>query len=289
TIPAQAEAPSPPPAEPRPSGEPVAPAASAPGEPPPATTPEQPAAARPTPPPEPPKPVRPVLPQTGGRPVRDLSSGGCSPRPQPTGAPEQRKPPTGRQSSHRIAPPPPQKPRQAGTEEKKPAAQSTGPRKIADIPADLRDSNKPIRIEDLLRPINRAPSTGGVPGTTVDVDVGEDDEPGKGGPKKRGAGGVAGRDQRHKQRQARATDGLARGEGGKGLLLDDGDRPQVKQLIHKKRKLQQGTQPRKGKVPIELPITVRSLSEAMGLQKGKLLMQLMEHGAPATININSTL
>jgi translation initiation factor IF-2 len=286
TIPVQAESASQPPPEPGPV---VEPAVAAPKETPPAPAPQQPAASRPTPPPEPPKPIRPVVPPTSGRPVRDLGSGGGgAPRPQGARPPAQSKPPATRPSSHRMAPPPPQKPRQAGPEEKKPAPQPTGPRKIAEIPPELRDSNKPIRIEDLLRPINRAPAAGGVPGATAEIET-EEDEAGKGGPKKRGAGGVAGRDQRHKQRQARASDRLARGEGGKGLLLDDGDRPQVKQLIHKKRRLQQGTQPRKGKIPIELPITVRSLSAAMSLQSGKLLMKLMEHGAPASININSVL
>ena len=48
------------------------------------------------------------------------------------------------------------------------------------------------------------------------------------------------------------------------------------------------TQPRKGKVPIDLPITVRSLSEAIGKRSGELLFKLMGHGLPPTITINST-
>src|SRR5262249_58568116 len=48
------------------------------------------------------------------------------------------------------------------------------------------------------------------------------------------------------------------------------------------------TEPRKGKVPIAWPITVRSLSEAIGVRSGELLKKLMfDHGL--TVNINSVL
>src|SRR5207248_1322112 len=144
-------------------------------------------------------------------------------------------------------------------------------------------------LEELLRPPSRQPTTGpgGVP-VPPEGEIGDEDEEGKKGAKKphRG-GGVAGRDARHSQRQARAKDRLARGDGSKGLLVED-DRPQTKHL-HRQKRPRPITQPRKGKVPIELPITVRSLSEAVGMQAGKLLMQLVAHGAPARITINSAL
>ncbi len=40
-------------------------------------------------------------------------------------------------------------------------------------------------------------------------------------------------------------------------------------------------------MPIEVPITVRSLSEAIGKRSGELLFKLMAHGQPPTITINS--
>ena len=45
-----------------------------------------------------------------------------------------------------------------------------------------------------------------------------------------------------------------------------------------------GTIERKGKVPVTLPITVRALSEAIGLAAGKVLQKLMGLGLMATIN-----
>src|SRR6516225_2012648 len=50
-----------------------------------------------------------------------------------------------------------------------------------------------------------------------------------------------------------------------------------------------GTMPRVGKVPISSPITVRALSEAIGWKIGKLTFQLLDLGAPKTININSVI
>src|SRR5262249_31927849 len=44
------------------------------------------------------------------------------------------------------------------------------------------------------------------------------------------------------------------------------------------------TQPRKGKVPIELPITVRSLSEAIGVKEPDLMFKLRDHGIEVTRN-----
>src|SRR5262249_2904091 len=48
-----------------------------------------------------------------------------------------------------------------------------------------------------------------------------------------------------------------------------------------------GTMPRVGKIPIQSPITIRALSEAIGWKVGKLQFQLMSLGAPKTITINS--
>src|SRR5262249_30656739 len=108
--------------------------------------------------------------------------------------------------------------------------------------------------------------------------------------KKKLVGGVFGRDQRHSDRAKRQKEREARGSG-KTLLVEESDRPNrtgagIKR--HRKPK-PPGTVARKGNVPIELPITVRSLSEAMGIRAGEVLKQLMNLGAPPTVNINSTL
>jgi len=70
------------------------------------------------------------------------------------------------------------------------------------------------------------------------------------------------------------------------LLEDEG--PRHRKFIHKKKE-KAGPKPRKGKVPIALPITVRSLSEAIGMRAGELLMKLMSAGAAQNVNINSML
>src|SRR5206468_7506206 len=100
----------------------------------------------------------------------------------------------------------------------------------------------------------------------------EDDEGAEGRGKVRPAG-VAGRDKRHQQRNERAKLRKDRTEadrhGSRVLLLADEDRPQrTKDRLRKVKQKQRGgpTQPRKGKVPISSPITVRSLSESIGVR-----------------------
>jgi translation initiation factor IF-2 len=105
-------------------------------------------------------------------------------------------------------------------------------------------------------------------------------------------GQVTGRDKRHQQRNERAKlrrDRLgAELKDGRVLLPVDEDQPlRVKQRLKARRPLAP-TQPRKGKVPIETPITVRALSEAIGVKSGDLLLRLQGHGL-TNININSSL
>ncbi len=131
-------------------------------------------------------------------------------------------------------------------------------------------------------------------GTAV-VDVPDDDEAKKG---KKGAAtktGVIGRDDRRKERDKRAKDRKREGEviveRGKIVTLDDDERVRRPgdRLRDKIKKRQQATMPRKGKVPVVVPITVRSLSEAMGIKSGELLFKLMSHGMGAGMSINSGL
>jgi translation initiation factor IF-2 len=136
------------------------------------------------------------------------------------------------------------------------------------------------------------------PGMEVPAGVDIEDEEGEGahsGAKPRPTGGVAGRDKRHQQRNERARLRRGRAEteqaGGRLLLPVEEDRPQrTRQRLRQAQQRQRGpTQPRKGKVPIQLPITVRSLSEAIGLRSQDLLFKLMNSSAASRFTINSTL
>jgi translation initiation factor IF-2 len=186
-------------------------------------------------------------------------------------------------ANFRIAAPPPLKARPP--EEKKPPQQPTGPKKLAEIPKDLQNrGDVPLKIEDILR----QPTKPLAPPVPVVTDEEEEDERNKG---KKRPGGVVGRDARHKERNARqAKRKEAAGteeRGGRLTALIEDERPErVKKLTRIRKKA--GPQPRKGKVPIDLPITVRSLSEAIGMPKGELLFKLMGQGV-ANVNINSTL
>jgi translation initiation factor IF-2 len=180
----------------------------------------------------------------------------------------------------RVAKPPLLK-QPAVKEEKK--VQETAQKPLMKLTPDML-KGPPVKAEDL---INRA-AVGEVPVLPADIED-EDAEKAKGRP-----GQVTGRDKRHQQRNERAKLRKDRQEadlrGGTRVLLQaDDDRPQhVKQRLHKLKRHLGPTQPRKGKVPIEMPITVRSLSEALGLKSGDLLFRLTGHGL-ANVNINSTL
>src|SRR5262249_19845462 len=97
------------------------------------------------------------------------------------------------------------------------------------------------------------------------------------------------RSERQKQRKERAD---AEVKAGRVVLLDDderqrGPRKSGKEMLKKLK--EKGTKPRLGKVPIDLPITVRTLSAALGKPVGALLFRLRDHGAAATLTINSTI
>jgi translation initiation factor IF-2 len=194
-------------------------------------------------------------------------------------------------------------PRQQAPPPKPPKApeppKQSGPRKIAEIPLDILNKDQPITSKDLEK-LTQPPGTPGragapgVPGVpAVPIDEDEDGEEGKGKGKgsRRAPGGVVGREARHKERNERqqrrkAEGGDARG-GGVRLLEDDRERHRKDPRYKKAKPKLPGTVERKGKVPIDIPITVRALSEAVGEKKGKLLFKLMEFGAPPTVSINS--
>jgi translation initiation factor IF-2 len=287
-----AEAPAPP-TPPRAPSEPPAtpahaPAAKAPDKaPPPKTTPP---AAAPVGPPviaardtgKPPDLGGKVPAIDTGKP-RDVSA----PRPpEPTARPQiVRKREIPRPAAHRLASPPPLK--QKPIELKKAAEPKQTP--IMYIPPEMAKGGGPINVKDVKDLL------GGVKpgvGVTAPVEIEDDEESGKVRP-----GGVAGRDQRHAKRNERARirkerQPEAQVVGGKLVITDELDRPvrttsTKERLRQAQKKLRAPTQPRKGKVPVEAPITVRALSEALGIQKGPLLFKLVGLGLPSSVNINS--
>jgi translation initiation factor IF-2 len=252
--------------------------------PPPLPTASRPAEAPPVPPPEAPRlPSTPTIPDSR---VRDL--GGNRPAPG-----QRRQQQDRRRGARHIQPaaPPPLKQKAAPPQDKKKAAPA-GPKKLADIPAELqnRSGGSPVDIHDITRALQQ--QTPGKPSVVVNDDFEEEEEPGKGGAKKphrRGVPGVAGRDERHKMRNDRQ---MARKKGmeapdpkhGGVALLDDETETHRKRRPGFRPKTIKPTMPRKGKVPVQLPITVRALSEAIGIRHNDIIAKLMSQGLMARIN-----
>jgi translation initiation factor IF-2 len=196
----------------------------------------------------------------------------------------------------RIAQPPTPRPQPRPEPKKQEAAK--GPVKLAEIPQELMQVNRPITIQDITRQLEKTPPPGKA-GTGAPVEEPEEsEEEGKGGKgaNKKKPGPLVGRDSRHKLRQNRQEQRKV-GEIDKvkrasdvGILLEDDPRLRSRKrhgkgkLLHKAEKKPQDT-----KVVISLPITVRALSEALGVRSVELLFKLKDHGAGDGVNINSTL
>jgi translation initiation factor IF-2 len=139
------------------------------------------------------------------------------------------------------------------------------------------------------------PPRPGVPGRSPTETAAEDDE------EKKKAGGVIGRDSRHKGRsvgdRGRQTGGprvdrgsVVIGSGGVEMVEQQwGSRRGPRQALLNKmrRRQQQQTVKKEGKIEINLPITVRSLSETIGMKAGELILRLKKE-TNALYSINST-
>lgn len=155
-----------------------------------------------------------------------------------------------------------------------------GPRKIAEIPKDLIQGGA-YKLDDIAS-ATLARATVGVVTTPVSIDDDEDGKgKGKGGAKK--PGGVVGRADRHKER----SDRQVRRKVDEALLDMTGEGQSAARARIRRHKKQRGSMPRKGNVPIGLPITIRSLSEALGVKSAELLMKLMTQGVGGGKTINS--
>src|SRR5262249_12218678 len=97
-----------------------------------------------------------------------------------------------------------------------------------------------------------------------------------------------GRDRRRVARQERAEKRKKVEVVDGKIRVDDEDEP-VRHARHSKRKIiqQKPTMPRIGKVPLEVPITVRSLSEAIAVRSVEILFKRKDHGS-TVMTINSS-
>jgi len=173
--------------------------------------------------------------------------------------------------------------------DKKPAP--AGPTKFtAEQLQALREGRS---VTDVLKKAPPPPVPGAPPAPGVKVDE-QGDEVDEDGKKKTGPGKVAGRDSRHADRAKRQEQRKVRQssvviQGGQVDIEEEnfgtkrGKRP--KALLKKKLP---GTVERKGKVPITLPITVRSLSEAIGMKVAELVFKLKDLTA-SLYTINSSI
>jgi translation initiation factor IF-2 len=155
---------------------------------------------------------------------------------------------------------------------------------------------QPLHPDDLLRPQNEG-------GATVGPED-EDDGKRRGGGGGGGGGGagskerpgsVSGRKQRQEERNKRAAERKGRSQEidvklrhGDVDVLDRVRKPGKGGRLKQRRP---GTVARVGKVPVSLPITIRSLSEAIGMKAGDVLFKLVQsHGLDMrSTNINSTI
>jgi translation initiation factor IF-2 len=214
--------------------------------------------------------------------VRDLSSprSDTPTRPRPSRT-------LGRPSVVRVAKLPTLKAPPVKDEKK--AQEPVAQKPIAKLTPEMEQKLKApgAKAEDIIKKANILD----VPVVPIEIDD-EEGESGKGA--KSRPGQVTGRDKRHAARNERAKlrkdrqeAELKGGRAGTGLLEIEDDRPaRIKQRLHKVKKHLAPTQPRKGKVPVEMPITVRALSEAIGVKSGDLLLKL--HGlGMENVTINS--
>jgi Ca-activated chloride channel homolog len=235
--------------------------------------------------------VQPVDAPSGWAGRRRAAQQGPSPRKKMRKAPPR---PRGRAVvAHAVPPSPLKQPGEPGPA--KPLATFT--------PEQLRESPRCHKPEELLRLQSAADEAASREEIT---EAGDNEGKGK---KKPAPGGVVGREKRPQERAKRATDRKKCAEGGPALggaiSRDEEESPRrcrespskkkkslpVQERLSKKMKDKGRTikeRPR-GKVTIKPPLTVRALSEAIGVKHGELLFKLMNQGVTPMPNINSTL
>ena len=136
---------------------------------------------------------------------------------------------------------------------------------------------KPIKQEDLLRP----------PQAPVEEVVEDDD-----GTKKDKKRAIPGREDRQKKRNIRAEERKSQKVeivDGKINVIEDDDLRKGKTLSRIKLKQKPLIKQRPTSLVLEAPITIRLLSEELGIRAAELLFKLKEHGLQGNLNINSVI
>ena len=261
---------------------PVAPAAKAPSPAAPAA-PATPDAAKPAPP-----AARPAAaPHVPTRPPQHLGNTPLSPTAKDTGAakpightprrtgPPRRTPaaPSHLQHLKPIAPP---------SLRPGPKAIDKGPKIAKPIIALTKEhieqnQKKPIRVEDLLRPA-----------TTPVVDETVEDEEGKKDKKR----AIPGREERQKKRNIRAEERKSAQsrvkivDGKVEVVYEEEERASPRHPRFKQ-KHKQLIKQRPTSLELESPLTIRILSEELGVRSVELMFKLKDHGIQANMTINS--
>ena len=222
------------------------------------------------------------VPSLNKKKIQDLGGGskssGSKPKPKPKPAP----------TPYKISPPPPIRSKFKGSEPKKPQETPTQ-KPIATFDKDLMQEakNKVIRPEQLLGKDNKEKAD-----TFVDGEADDDGRQGKG--KGKGKGGAKGSpvDDR-KQRKANREERARRRKNSQSAVIVDGKVVETddesRHRGHRPKKVKKAAPGpiKKDKIIMELPITVRSLSEQLGIKSVPLLFKLKDYGLPASMSINS--
>lgn len=172
-------------------------------------------------------------------------------------------------------------------DEKKPEGGAAAHKPLMKLtPEMLQSTSGGVNVKEVLRKIEekvRSEQLGARPLTPIGT---EDDAEDEEAAERRRAGGVSGRDERHRKRSARAKTRQSETDTDlRRIALDDEDEGSIRSRLHRMRQHRPGTLPRKGdKVELEPPITVRSMSEALGVRASDILRKLMERKLMVTIN-----
>jgi translation initiation factor IF-2 len=142
----------------------------------------------------------------------------------------------------------------------------------------VKGLNRALRPEDLLKP---PPTAGEIAETEDEKNKKLKEIPGR-------DARTQARNERANKRKAVRAESVELRQGGRVAVDRDDVEGRGLSRLRKPRKVRQGTEKPKGKTQLEVPITVRSLSEAIGVRAGELLMKLLGHGAPRNISINSS-
>jgi translation initiation factor IF-2 len=220
------------------------------------------------------------MPQDIGR-TAAKDGGARRPPPPPPGrrGDQQRRP--GSMQQHLMKPiaPPSLKPQPKPAVDKGPKIAKP----IVALTQEHMQQSKPLRAEDLLRPQ-----------TPVLPEVVEDDEEGKKDKKR----AIPGREDRQKKRNQRAEERKVIAKtptdvaiiDGKVQYTDEEERLRRSNIGRKiKQKLKPVIKQRPTSLELEPPITIRLLSEELGIRSVELMFKIKEHGVQANLNINSVI